>query len=75
MACLFLLQSGVGFLHAVMAAETIQPPEENDMNIKTDLASLEPRNEFTRRDFVVTMLAVGFAAVVRPSAAVVSTIC
>ena len=58
-----------------MAAETIQPPEENYMNIKADLASLEPRNEFTRRDVVVTMLAVGFAAAVRPSAAVVSTIC
>jgi len=39
------------------------------MNIKADLASLEPRNEFTRRDFVVTMLAVGFAAAVRPIAA------
>jgi len=27
------------------------------MNIKADLASLEPKNEFTRRDFVVTMCA------------------
>jgi len=26
------------------------------MSIKADLASLEPQNEFTRRDFVVTML-------------------
>lgn len=39
------------------------------MSIKADLASLEPKNEFTRRDFVVTMLAVGFAAAVRPIAA------
>ena len=39
------------------------------MNIKADLASLEPKTEFTRRDFVVTMLAVGFAAAVRPIAA------
>ena len=39
------------------------------MNIKADLASLEPKNEFTRRDFVVTMLTVGFAAAVRPIAA------
>jgi len=52
-----------------MAAGINQPPEENHMNIKADLASLEPRNEFTRRDFVVTMLAVGFAAAVRPIAA------
>ena len=37
------------------------------MNIKADLASLEPKTEFTRREFVVTMLAVGFAAAVRPS--------
>jgi carboxymethylenebutenolidase len=39
------------------------------MSIKADLASLESKNEFTRRDFVVTMLAVGFAAAVRPIAA------
>ena len=32
------------------------------MNIKADLASLEPKTEFTRREFVVTVLAVGFAA-------------
>jgi carboxymethylenebutenolidase len=47
----------------------VQPPEENNMDIKEDLASLEPKNEFSRRDFVVTMLAVGFAAAVRPIAA------
>jgi len=39
------------------------------MSIKADLASLAPKTEFTRRDFVVTMLAVGFAAAVRPIAA------
>jgi len=39
------------------------------MSIKADLASLEPKTEFTRREFVVTMLAVGFAAAVRPIAA------
>ena len=39
------------------------------MNIKADLASLEPKTEFTRREFVVTMLAVGFAAAVCPIAA------
>ena len=40
------------------------------MDIKADLASLEPKNDFNRREFVVTMLAVGFAAAVRPIAAV-----
>lgn len=39
------------------------------MDIKADLTSLEPKSEFTRREFVVTMLAVGFAAAVRPIAA------
>jgi carboxymethylenebutenolidase len=39
------------------------------MSIKADLASLAPKTEFTRREFVVTMLAVGFAAAVRPIAA------
>ena len=39
------------------------------MSIKADLASMAPKTEFTRRDFVVTMLAVGFAAAVRPIAA------
>ena len=39
------------------------------MDSKADLASLEPKNEFTRRHFVVTMLAAGFAAAVRPIAA------
>ena len=39
------------------------------MSIKADLASMEPKTEFTRREFVVTMLAVGFAAAVRPIAA------
>jgi carboxymethylenebutenolidase len=44
-------------------------PEEENMDTKADLASLEPKNEFNRREFVVTMLAVGFAAAVRPIAA------
>jgi len=39
------------------------------MSIKADLASMAPKTEFTRREFVVTMLAVGFAAAVRPIAA------
>jgi len=39
------------------------------MDSKADLASLEPKSEFTRRHFVVTMLAAGFAAAVRPIAA------
>jgi carboxymethylenebutenolidase len=39
------------------------------MNIKEDLLSLAPPTEFTRRDFIVTMLAAGFAAAVRPIAA------
>jgi carboxymethylenebutenolidase len=39
------------------------------MNIKADLASLAPRLEVNRRGFVVTMLAAGFAAAVRPGAA------
>lgn len=39
------------------------------MNIKQDLTSLLPTKEFTRRDFIVTMLAAGFAAAVRPIAA------
>ena len=39
------------------------------MDNKADLASLEPKSEFTRRHFVVTMLAAGFAAAVRPIAA------
>lgn len=39
------------------------------MNIKADLASLAPRLEVNRRGFVVTMLAAGFAAAVRPIAA------
>jgi len=45
------------------------------MDLKDDLLSLAPPREFTRRDFVVTMLAAGFAAAVRPIAAqtVVST--
>ncbi len=36
------------------------------MNFEDDLRSLIPRREFTRRDFVVTMLAAGFATAVRP---------
>jgi carboxymethylenebutenolidase len=39
------------------------------MNIKEDLLSLAPSREFTRRDFIVTVLATGFAAAVRPIAA------
>jgi carboxymethylenebutenolidase len=39
------------------------------MDLKDDLLSLEPPATFTRRDFVVTMLAVGFAAAVRPISA------
>jgi len=39
------------------------------MNIKDDLLSLASPKEFTRRDFIVTMLAAGFAAAVRPIAA------
>jgi carboxymethylenebutenolidase len=39
------------------------------MNIKEDLLSLAPPREFTRRDFIVTVLAAGFAAAVRPIAA------
>lgn len=39
------------------------------MNIKQDLNSLLPAKEFTRRDFIVTMLAAGFATAVRPIAA------
>ncbi|MGA9032781.1 MAG: dienelactone hydrolase family protein [Sulfuricaulis sp.] len=39
------------------------------MNIKEDLLSLSPPTEFTRRDFIVTVLAAGFAAAVRPIAA------
>jgi len=39
------------------------------MNIKDDLLSLAPPKDFTRRDFIVTVLAAGFAAAVRPIAA------
>ena len=39
------------------------------MSIKADLASLAWKIGFTRREFVVTMLGVGFAAAVRPIAA------
>lgn len=39
------------------------------MNIKEDLLSLAPPKEFTRRDFIVTALAAGFAAAVHPIAA------
>ena len=39
------------------------------MNVKEDLLSLAPSREFTRRDFIVTVLAAGFAAAVRPIAA------
>jgi carboxymethylenebutenolidase len=39
------------------------------MNVKEDLLSLAPPREFTRRDFIVTVLAAGFAAAVRPIAA------
>jgi carboxymethylenebutenolidase len=39
------------------------------MNIKDDLPSLAAPKEFTRRDFIVTALAAGFAAAVRPIAA------
>jgi len=39
------------------------------MNIKDDLLSLAPPKDFTRRDFIVTALAAGFAAAVRPIAA------
>jgi len=47
------------------------------MNIKEDLLSLAPTTEFTRRDFIVTVLAAGFAAAVRPIAAqtVIQTDC
>lgn len=37
--------------------------------MKDDLRSLVPQGEFTRRKFVVSMLAAGFAAAVRPIAA------
>jgi carboxymethylenebutenolidase len=39
------------------------------MDIDADLASLETKSGLTRREFVVTMLAAGFAAAVRPVAA------
>ena len=39
------------------------------MNIEADLRSLVPASEFTRRHFIVTVLAAGFAAAVRPIAA------
>ncbi|MEK7207541.1 MAG: dienelactone hydrolase family protein [Pseudomonadota bacterium] len=39
------------------------------MNFKEDLLSLVPQKDFTRRDFIVTVLAAGFAAAVRPIAA------
>ena len=37
--------------------------------MKEDLLSLMPRTEFTRREFVLTMLATGFALAVRPVSA------
>jgi carboxymethylenebutenolidase len=37
--------------------------------MKEDLLSLMPRTEFTRREFVMTMLATGFALAVRPVSA------
>lgn len=39
------------------------------MSIRADLASLAVKTEFTRRDFVVTMLGAGFALAVRPISA------
>lgn len=39
------------------------------MNMKEDLLSLTPRSGFTRREFVMTVLASGFAAAVRPVSA------
>jgi len=39
------------------------------MNAKQDSPDLPPARDFTRRDFIVTMLAAGFAAAVRPIAA------
>jgi len=39
------------------------------MNIKEDLLSLAPPRDYTRRDFIVTVLAAGFAAAVHPIAA------
>ena len=39
------------------------------MSVKEDLLSLAPPRDFTRRDFIVTVLATGFAAAVRPIAA------
>jgi carboxymethylenebutenolidase len=39
------------------------------MNIKDDLLSLAPPKDFTRREFIVTVLAAGFAAAARPIAA------
>jgi carboxymethylenebutenolidase len=39
------------------------------MNVKQDSPDLPPRADFTRRDFIVTVLAAGFAAAVRPIAA------
>jgi carboxymethylenebutenolidase len=51
----------------------VSPPrllrKKKTMNVKQDLLSLMPFKEFTRRDFIVTMLAAGFAAAVRPIAA------
>lgn len=39
------------------------------MNVKEELLSLAPPRDFTRRGFIVTVLAAGFAAAVRPIAA------
>lgn len=39
------------------------------MNLKDDLLSPVPRSGFTRREFVMTLLATGFAAAVRPVSA------
>ena len=39
------------------------------MNVKQDSPDLPPPRDFTRRDFIVTVLAAGFAAAVRPVAA------
>ena len=39
------------------------------MSVKEDMLSVAPTANFTRRDFIVTVLAAGFAAAVRPIAA------
>jgi carboxymethylenebutenolidase len=56
-------------LHAVLGSSVITSFDSGSKTMREDLLSLLPKTDFTRRGFVVTTLASGFALAVQPVSA------